>query len=98
MDNPWLYLNSRSAYVATASWEAWEKVEGRPGRITTVRQVSAESDSLPALEAWARRQQTESGAARAIVHRTWPIEGRHAPTGHRLHGKRENAFLRSIEP
>lgn len=90
----WLYLDSKSRFVASASWREWRDNPGGAKRLETVRLLAAESDCRDTLRKWCKAQQ-DAGAACWNINETWPIDEKHAPKGHRLHGKRENGTRES---
>jgi len=87
-----MLYESRSDFVAVAQWSAWESAPGTGPQWRTVQQLSAESDSIAELRAWCATMRDRERATGWRIHATWPISERFGPPGHRLHGKRENAF------
>lgn len=96
----WLYLDAEFEFVASASWKQFVRTnggfDGPSCHLQTTKVMAAESDNLIELRLWCQRQLLD-GAEIAQIHRTWPIPENEAPKGHRLHGKRENAFLERLD-
>lgn len=97
----WLYLDAQFEFVASATWVEFVRTnggfDGPANRKQVSKVLSAESDSVTELRVWCQRQ-ADAGADSIRINRTWKISESEAPKGHRLHGKRDNAFLELFCP
>ena len=93
----WYFTEAVFDYVASARRYEWrfydDMFNGASRHKRCVEAIAAESDDIEELKEWAR-EKLANGFDEVSFARTWPIPEAQAPKGHRLHGKRENGFLK----
>ena len=93
----WYFTEAVFDYVASARRYEWrsynDMFNGASRHKRCVEAVAAEADCIEELKDWARGK-LANGFDEVTFARTWPIPLSQAPCGHRLHGKRDNGYLK----